>query len=265
MHTRSPPFPAPAWARTLAQASPQDLAKTLPRVPFPSPHVLASALPGSCPPALNRRSALSVAQVPDEVAAVLWGVGSRWFTLRHTRWSLTSAPPSNLLPSQPPNHQTTKPPNHQTTRRCHRAGFVLVYVYTREDTAQNRQPGQKSAYSVFNKDCEKIDGTYDAEQFDKGTGLPRSQAFSFRSCSTRATPPPGTSSTVTNGMITPFSCQWWWWGGGQWDMHHWGRASCLLFPWRNVLIGLRLVGPLCVGVRVGAGAGMEQGSGRASG
>lgn len=48
------------------------------------------------------------------------------------------------------------------------AGFVLVYVYTREDTAKNRQPGQKSAYSVFNEGCEKIDGTYDAEQFDKG-------------------------------------------------------------------------------------------------
>eukprot|EP00040_Diaphanoeca_grandis_P011813 m.60552 g.60552 ORF g.60552 m.60552 type:complete len:161 (+) comp22852_c0_seq2:807-1289(+) len=42
-------------------------------------------------------------------------------------------------------------------------GFVLVYAYTREDTAVK---GQKSAYSVFNKGGEKLAGTFDAEQFE---------------------------------------------------------------------------------------------------
>jgi len=49
-------------------------------------------------------------------------------------------------------------------------GFYLIWAYTRSDT---RKPGELSAYSVFNPSQEKIEGTFDAEQFDKGlrTGL----------------------------------------------------------------------------------------------
>eukprot|EP00038_Savillea_parva_P009919 m.186669 g.186669 ORF g.186669 m.186669 type:complete len:160 (+) comp16855_c0_seq1:1480-1959(+) len=44
------------------------------------------------------------------------------------------------------------------------AGFVVIYAYTRETT---RRPGDKSAYSVFNRNCEKIDGTFDYNEFEK--------------------------------------------------------------------------------------------------
>jgi len=30
-----------------------------------------------------------------------------------------------------------------------------------------REPGVPSAYSVFNRDCQRIDGTFTAEQFEK--------------------------------------------------------------------------------------------------
>jgi hypothetical protein len=38
------------------------------------------------------------------------------------------------------------------------------YAYTREST---RKPGDKSAYSVFNPGCERIDGTFDYDKFEK--------------------------------------------------------------------------------------------------
>mmetsp|Transcript_35782 Transcript_35782/g.107587 ORF Transcript_35782/g.107587 Transcript_35782/m.107587 type:complete len:163 (-) Transcript_35782:444-932(-) len=44
------------------------------------------------------------------------------------------------------------------------AGLVAVYAHTREST---RRPGDKSAYSVFNKNCDKIDGTFDYNDFEK--------------------------------------------------------------------------------------------------
>jgi len=39
--------------------------------------------------------------------------------------------------------------------------FVWVNTGTRP-----RQPGELSAYSVFNRNCERIDGTFTAEQFE---------------------------------------------------------------------------------------------------
>lgn len=44
------------------------------------------------------------------------------------------------------------------------AGLVGIYAYTREST---RRPGEKSAYSVFNKGFEKIDGTFDYNDFER--------------------------------------------------------------------------------------------------
>jgi hypothetical protein len=34
-----------------------------------------------------------------------------------------------------------------------------------------RKPGEASAYSVFNKDCESLDGTFKAEMFEKQLGI----------------------------------------------------------------------------------------------
>lgn len=49
--------------------------------------------------------------------------------------------------------------------------FVIFSVFfgiyaTTENNAHKRRAGEKSAYSVFNKNFEKLDGTFDAEQFD---------------------------------------------------------------------------------------------------
>lgn len=46
-------------------------------------------------------------------------------------------------------------------------GFFMLYIFTREDNARNRKRGEKSAYSVFNRNCEKIDGTFNPDDFDK--------------------------------------------------------------------------------------------------
>jgi hypothetical protein len=46
-------------------------------------------------------------------------------------------------------------------------GLVFFAMYeTTEANAHKRRPGQKSAYSVFNKNFEKLQGTFDAEQID---------------------------------------------------------------------------------------------------
>ena len=42
--------------------------------------------------------------------------------------------------------------------------FYLMYTSMRSDT---RRPWEPSAYSVFNENCEAIDGTLSGEQFDK--------------------------------------------------------------------------------------------------
>jgi len=42
--------------------------------------------------------------------------------------------------------------------------FVIIYLNT---STKKRSKNKLSAYSVFNKDCEKIDGTFTAEQFEK--------------------------------------------------------------------------------------------------
>ena len=49
--------------------------------------------------------------------------------------------------------------------------FVIFSVFfgiyaTMENNAHKRRAGEKSAYSVFNKNFEKLDGTFDAEQID---------------------------------------------------------------------------------------------------
>ncbi|XP_070578033.1 SAYSvFN domain-containing protein 1-like [Ptychodera flava] len=43
--------------------------------------------------------------------------------------------------------------------------FYLVYASMRSDVV--RKPGELSAYSVFNPNCERIDGTLTAEQFER--------------------------------------------------------------------------------------------------
>ena len=47
---------------------------------------------------------------------------------------------------------------------CMLSAFVLLYIGT---STRSRKKNEKSAYSVFNKNCEKLDGTFTAEQFDK--------------------------------------------------------------------------------------------------
>ena len=42
--------------------------------------------------------------------------------------------------------------------------FVLIYLNT---STKKRSKNTLSAYSVFNKDCERLDGTFTAEQFEK--------------------------------------------------------------------------------------------------
>ncbi len=46
------------------------------------------------------------------------------------------------------------------------SGFYLIYLFT-DSNATKRRPHEKSAYSVFNPNCEAIDGTLSAEQFEK--------------------------------------------------------------------------------------------------
>ncbi|XP_055642903.1 SAYSvFN domain-containing protein 1 [Toxorhynchites rutilus septentrionalis] len=47
------------------------------------------------------------------------------------------------------------------------SALVAIYFNTRTE----RTPGEISAYSVFNKDCESIDGTLKAEQFEREIGI----------------------------------------------------------------------------------------------
>ena len=44
------------------------------------------------------------------------------------------------------------------------SGLYLMYVSMR---GSRRKPSEMSAYSVFNKNFEKIDGTLSAEQFER--------------------------------------------------------------------------------------------------
>ena len=44
------------------------------------------------------------------------------------------------------------------------SAFYFIYATLK---GSRRKPWQLSAYSVFNKNCERIDGTLSAEQFDK--------------------------------------------------------------------------------------------------
>lgn len=44
------------------------------------------------------------------------------------------------------------------------SAFYFIYATLK---GSHRKPWQLSAYSVFNKNCERIDGTLSAEQFDK--------------------------------------------------------------------------------------------------
>lgn len=44
------------------------------------------------------------------------------------------------------------------------SSFVIIWSNTRTSP---RRPGEVSAYSVFNPNCEAIDGTLDAKQFEK--------------------------------------------------------------------------------------------------
>ena len=46
------------------------------------------------------------------------------------------------------------------------SGFVLIYLLT-ENNAAKRRAGERSAYSVFNPNCERIDGTIDVAQFEQ--------------------------------------------------------------------------------------------------
>ncbi|XP_071488947.1 uncharacterized protein [Diadema antillarum] len=43
--------------------------------------------------------------------------------------------------------------------------FYIIYANMRGEG--EKRPGEKSAYSVFNPNCERIHGTYTAEQFEK--------------------------------------------------------------------------------------------------
>ncbi|KAI8803429.1 hypothetical protein BJ742DRAFT_828898 [Cladochytrium replicatum] len=46
--------------------------------------------------------------------------------------------------------------------------FYLVFINTASESDTSKNPGDKvSAYSVFNKDMRRIDGTLTAEQFEK--------------------------------------------------------------------------------------------------
>lgn len=44
------------------------------------------------------------------------------------------------------------------------SGFLLLYIST---STRRRKSNEKSAYSVFNENCERLQGTFTAEQFDK--------------------------------------------------------------------------------------------------
>nr|CAB3265874.1 SAYSvFN domain-containing protein 1-like [Phallusia mammillata] len=44
------------------------------------------------------------------------------------------------------------------------SAFVFIYFNT---STRRRNREEMSAYSVFNKDCERLDGTFTAEQFEK--------------------------------------------------------------------------------------------------
>lgn len=43
---------------------------------------------------------------------------------------------------------------------------ALLFIYLNTST-EKRNKNQKSAYSVFNENCERLQGTFTAEQFDK--------------------------------------------------------------------------------------------------
>ena len=43
---------------------------------------------------------------------------------------------------------------------------LLILMYLNTET-KPRASNEASAYSVFNKDCERIDGTFTAEQFER--------------------------------------------------------------------------------------------------
>lgn len=43
---------------------------------------------------------------------------------------------------------------------------MLIFIYYNTRTGRKSR-GEVSAYSVFNRNCEQIDGTFTAEQFDK--------------------------------------------------------------------------------------------------
>ncbi|XP_055545029.1 uncharacterized protein LOC129730035 [Wyeomyia smithii] len=47
------------------------------------------------------------------------------------------------------------------------SALVAIYLNTRTE----KTPGEISAYSVFNKNCEAIDGTLKAEQFEREIGI----------------------------------------------------------------------------------------------
>ncbi|XP_058460145.1 uncharacterized protein LOC131435871 [Malaya genurostris] len=47
------------------------------------------------------------------------------------------------------------------------SGLVAIYFNTRTE----KTPGEISAYSVFNENCESIDGTLKAEQFEREIGI----------------------------------------------------------------------------------------------
>ena len=44
--------------------------------------------------------------------------------------------------------------------------FYIMYVNMRSG-GESKKPGELSAYSVFNPNCERLDGTFTAEQFEK--------------------------------------------------------------------------------------------------
>ena len=48
------------------------------------------------------------------------------------------------------------------------SGFVFMYKCTR---TRPREAGEASAYSVFNPGCERLDGTFTPEQFERQLGL----------------------------------------------------------------------------------------------